>query len=83
MEIVILKKHIAGLALASSQVANGYLFSELATEQRVGVAKLATEFFLVFLCRIEKAAYHQKRRKLIKRIHNNRSYLESNGQILK
>ena len=34
-----------GLALASSQVANGYLPSQLATEQRAGVAKLATGFF--------------------------------------
>ena len=32
----------AGLALASSQVANGYQDSPLATEQRAGVAKLAT-----------------------------------------
>ena len=31
----------AGLALASSQTANGYFSSPLATEQRAGVAKLA------------------------------------------
>ena len=31
-----------GLALASSQIANGYLVPPLATEQRVGIAKLAT-----------------------------------------
>ena len=33
---------IPRLALASSQIANGYLVSSLATEQRMGVAKLAT-----------------------------------------
>ena len=33
---------IPRLALASSQIANGYLVSSLATEQRAGVAKLAT-----------------------------------------
>ena len=32
----------SGLALASNQIANGYLVSPLATEQRAGVAKLAT-----------------------------------------
>ena len=32
---------ITGLALTSSQIANGYLVSPLATEQRDGVAKLA------------------------------------------
>ena len=32
----------AGLALASSQIANGDLVSLLATEQRAAVAKLAT-----------------------------------------
>ena len=40
------RKHVhyerdAGLALASSQIANGYLVSPLATEQRAGVAELA------------------------------------------
>ena len=33
---------LSGLALACSQVANGHLVSPLATEQRAGVAKLAT-----------------------------------------
>ena len=33
---------VAGLALASSRIANGYLISPLATEKRAGVAKLAT-----------------------------------------
>ena len=37
-----LKYILTGLALASSQVANGYQASPLATEQRAGVAKLAT-----------------------------------------
>ena len=40
--IPVLSNTESGLALASSQVANGYLVSPLATEQRAGVAKLAT-----------------------------------------
>ena len=34
--------HCTGLALDSSQIANGYLVSLLATKQRTGVGKLAT-----------------------------------------
>ena len=40
---------LQGLALASSQIANGYLVSPLATEQRAGVAKLATGASLKFV----------------------------------
>ena len=43
--IPVLSNTESGLALASSQVANGYLVSPLATEQRAGVAKLATRVF--------------------------------------
>ena len=39
--------YTAVLALVGSQIANGYLVSPLATEQRVGVAKLATGVSMV------------------------------------